>query len=98
LGEEGPTYLFAGGVGEAGAELLHEGDHERVASVQEEELLGSDDHFDVVQVDDDGALAAQDDGRVGQHRVQQAQVAGWKVRSPHDHMLPHLQILVMPQP
>ncbi|KAG0618898.1 hypothetical protein M758_4G099800 [Ceratodon purpureus] len=89
LGERGVN-LFSGGLGEATLEVLHEGVHEWITGIQEEHLLSSDDRFDVIQVHHNGVLAAKDCGWVGQHRVQQADVARWKVRSPHDDLLPDL--------
>ena len=90
------AYLFALGVGKARPEVLHQGDHEWIIGVQEEHLLSSDDRFDVLQVHNNGVLATKDCGRVGQQRVQESEVAGWEVRSLHDHLFPDLQILVQP--
>jgi len=52
-----------------------EGSQERVAGVQDERLSGRDDGLDVLEVDDDGALANQDGGGGGEVRVEHAEVA-----------------------
>lgn len=93
-GQRGGANLIAGLVeclvGEAILEVLHEGHHEWVIGIQKENLLGGNDRFDVIQVHNNGVLATKDCGRVRQQRVQEAEVAGWKVCSPHDDMFPDL--------
>lgn len=74
--------------GEAALELGYEGDDGGVLGVEEEDLLGGDYGLDVLEVDDDGALAAEDGGRVGEERVEDAQIAGGKASAAHDRLLP----------
>lgn len=74
--------------GEAALELVDEGDDGGIPGVEEEDLLGGDDGLDVLEVDDDGALAAEDGGGVGEERVEDAQIAGWKASAAHDRVLP----------
>ena len=49
----------------------------------DEHLGRGDDGADPLQVDDDGAVPAHDAGRVGQRRVQRAEVARGEPRPPH---------------
>ena len=55
--------------------------------------MGGDDGLDVLQVDDDGPLTAKKGGRVGEERVQYAEVTGGKAGAPHDGVLPGLHHL-----
>lgn len=74
--------------GEAALELVDEGDDGGILGVEEEDLLGGDDGLDVLEVDDDGALAAEDGGGVGKERVEDPQIAGGKASPAHDRVLP----------
>lgn len=72
-------------------EALQKGDEERVAGVQDERLGGRDDDLDVLEVDDDGAFAAQDGGGGVEVRVEHAEVARGQARHLHDPVLPQLR-------
>jgi len=64
-----------------------------VEGVEQEHLVGGDDAADLLEVDDDGALAAQDRGRVHEERVEQAEVPGRELAAPHHGGLVDLQRL-----
>ena len=74
-----------------------EGSQERVAGVQDERLGGRDDGLDVLEVDDDGALADQDGGGGGEVRVEHAEVARGHPRHLHDPVLPQLRLAGLPR-
>lgn len=75
---------------EAGAEVEEEGLEARVVWVADEHLGGGDDGLDVLEVDDEGAVAAEDGGRVGEERVQHAEVPRRQPRHLHDPVPPEL--------
>lgn len=88
--------MFGLGVMEAGdaaLELVDEGGDRRVLGVEEEDLLRGDDGLDVLEVDDDGALAAEHDGGVGEEGVEDAEVARGEAGAAHDRVLPCLHEL-----
>jgi len=64
-----------------------------VEGVEQEHLVCGDDAADLLEVDDDGALAAQDRGRVHEERVEQAEVPRGEVAAPHHGGLVDLQRL-----
>ena len=79
-----------------GVELFDERGDGGVAGVEEEDLVGGDDGFDVLQVDDDGPLTAQHGGWVGEERIEDAEVAGGEAGASHDGVLPGLHHLLLP--
>ena len=64
-----------------------------IEGVEQEHLVCGDDVADLLEVDDDGALAAQDRGRVHEERVEQAEVPGRELAAPHHGGLVDLQRL-----
>jgi len=64
-----------------------------VEGVEQEHLVGGDDAPDLLEVDDDGALAPQDRGGVDEERVEQAEVPRGELAAPHHGGLVDLQRL-----
>jgi len=64
-----------------------------IEGVEQEHLVCGDDAADLLEVDDDGALAAQDRGWVHEERVEQAEVPGRELAAPHHGGLVDLQRL-----
>lgn len=64
-----------------------------VEGIEKEHLVGSDHASDLLEVDDDGALAAQDRGGVDEERVEQAEVPRGELASPHHGGLVDLERL-----
>lgn len=73
--------------------LLLRGAPRGVLLAQDERLVGGDDAADPLEVADDGALAAEDGGRVDEERVEEAEVARGQVQSPHQRRLGDLDRL-----
>jgi hypothetical protein len=78
-------------------QVEEEGADERVARVRDERLVGGDDDLDVLEVDDDGAVAAQDGGGVREERVEHAEVPRGQPRHRHDLVLPELGRVRLPR-
>lgn len=92
--------LGSGGVvvtRKAPPELLNKWDHRRIPRVEQEDLLGSDDCLDMLEVDDDGPLSSKHGGRVREERVKDPKVAGGQAGAPHDGVLPGLDHLSVPR-
>lgn len=75
--------------------LIDEGNHRRVLGIEQENLLGSNDCLYMLKIDNNGALTAEDGGRVRQQRVENPEIAGRQPGPPHDGVLPDLHHLGM---
>lgn len=66
---------------------------EAAVAQEDERLVGGDDAAQVLEVADDGAVAGEDGGGVGEEGVEHPQVPPWQVEAPHERRLGELHLL-----
>lgn len=73
--------------------LFDKGNHSGILRIEQENLLGSNDCLNMLEIDNNGALTAEDCGRVRKQRVEDPEIAGRQPGSPHDGVLTDLHLL-----
>lgn len=73
--------------------LINKGNDGRILGIEQENLLSSNDGLDMLEVDDNGPLTAENGGGIGEERVENPEIAGRQPGPPHDGVLPDLHDL-----
>lgn len=77
--------------------LINKGNHRRILGIEQENLLRRNDRLNMLQIDHNRPLTAEDGGGVGEERVEDPEIAGRQPGPPHDGVLPDLHRVGVPR-